>query len=152
MTSQELPQDFKEFLKLLNDYHVKYLLIGGYAVGYHGFPRTTVDMEIWVAADSQNAMKLVAVFHAFGMKNPDIKPDLFLKPGNIVRLGVPPVRIEIFNEIDGVKFSDCITNAVLGDFEGVQVPLISLDDLKRNKKASGRHKDLEDLEHLPDSE
>ncbi len=152
MARQELPQDFREFLRLLNEHQVEYLLIGGYAVGYHGFPRTTADMDVWVAISSENALKLVEVFNTFGMKSSDIVPDLFMKPGNIVRMGVPPIRIEVLNEIDGVEFSDCIAGAIFGDFDGVQVPLISLDDLKRNKKASGRHKDLEDLEHLPDSE
>ncbi len=152
MARQELPQDFREFLRLLNEHQVEYLLIGGYAVGYHGYPRTTADMDVWVAIDSENASRLVEVFNAFGMSSPDIVPELFLKPGNIVRIGVPPVRIEVLNEIDGVEFSDCRIGAVIGDFDGVDVPLISLDDLKRNKKASGRHKDLEDLEHLPKSE
>jgi predicted nucleotidyltransferase len=151
MGNQRLPQDFREFLKLLNDHKVEYLLIGGYAVGYHGYPRTTADLDVWVATNSKNAVKLVDVFGAFGMRSAEITHDLFLKPGNIVRMGVPPVRIEILNEIDGVRFSDCAANAVLGDFDGIQVPLISLQDLKRNKKASGRHKDLEDLDHLPDT-
>ena len=151
MANQKLPQDFREFLQLLNDHRVEYLLIGGYAVGYHGYPRTTADMDVWIAMNQENAEKVVEVFNAFGMRSPDITPDLFMEPGNIVRMGIPPVRIEVLNEIDGVGFAACMVGAVIGDFEGIRVPLISLEDLKHNKIASGRHKDLEDLEHLPKS-
>jgi hypothetical protein len=99
--------------------------------------------------NQDNAESLVQAFGAFGMKSSEITSDLFLEPGNIVRMGIPPVRIGVLNETDGVVFSECVDRSVLGDFDGIQVPLISLEDLKRNKKASGRHKDLEDLEHLP---
>lgn len=133
MGNQRLPQDFKEFLKLLNERGVEYLLIGGYAVGYHGYPRTTADMDVWVANNRENARKLVEVFMEFGMNSPDITPELFMNSGNIIRMGVPPVRINVLNEIDGVS-----------------VPLISLADLRRNKKAAGRYKDFDDLEHLPE--
>jgi predicted nucleotidyltransferase len=150
MGNQTLPQDFREFLRLLNKHGVDYLLIGGYAVGYHGYPRTTADMDVWTSIGPENAQKLVDVFNEFGMKSPDITPELFMTPGNIVRMGVPPVRIEVLNEIDGVTFSDCSANATIDEIDGVRVSLISLADLKRNKKASGRHKDLDDLEHLFD--
>ena len=149
MANQELPQDFKEFLRLLNDHGVEYLLIGGYAVGYYGYPRSTADIDVWVANRLDNAGKLTRVFTDFGMISEDITPELFLNPGNIVRMGVPPVRIEVLNEIDGVDFDECMVNSENGMIDGVPVKLISLPDLKRNKRASGRYKDLEDLEHLP---
>ena len=149
MANQELPQDFKEFLRLLNDHGVEYLLIGGYAVGYYGYPRSTADIDVWVANHLDNAGKLTRVFTDFGMISEDITPELFLNPGNIVRMGVPPVRIEVLNEIDGVDFDECMVNSENGMIDGVPVKLISLPDLKRNKRASGRYKDLEDLEHLP---
>lgn len=149
MGNQDLPLDFREFLKLLNDNKVEYLLIGGYAVGYHGYPRTTADMDVWVANHPENANRLVTTFTEFGMKSPDITPELFMQPGNIVRMGVPPVRIEVLNKIDGVDFEKCLSNAVFDEIGGVPIPLISLADLKRNKQASGRYKDLEDLLHLP---
>lgn len=121
-------------------------------MGYYGYPRTTADLDIWIATNKVNAKKVVETFEDFGMRSSEITPALFLKPGNIVRMGVPPVRIEVLNEIDGVEFLDCFAQATIGDFDGIRVPLISLRDLKRNKRASGRHKDLEDLEHLPDTE
>ena len=152
MENQMLPDDFKEFLRLLNSHAVDYLLIGGYAVGYYGYPRTTADLDIWVAIRSDNAEKLVDVFHAFGMQAEEISPPLFMEPGNIVRMGVAPVRIEVLNDIDGVEFQDCLPRSETIEIDDIPVKLISLSDLRKNKRASGRYKDLDDLEHLPDTE
>ena len=149
MEKQVLPDDFKEFLKLLNVRTVDYLLIGGYAVGYHGYPRTTADLDVWVAISSENADKLVSVFKEFGMLSKELNADLFISPGNIVRMGVAPVRIEVLNDIDGVEFKDCFSRRTSVEIDGVHVNLISLPDLRANKLVSGRHKDLDDLEHLP---
>ena len=134
---------------MLNEQKVEYLLIGGYAVGYFGYPRTTADMDIWVALNTANAQKLIEVFNQFGMSSDEITEDLFLTPGNIVRMGIPPMRIEILNEIDGVNFDICYAGREDVTIDEVPVHLISLKHLKENKKKSGRHKDLDDLEHLP---
>jgi predicted nucleotidyltransferase len=150
MAHQELPHDFKEFLRLLTDHKVEYLLIGGYAVGYYGYPRTTADMDIWVALDEENAARLVDVLTEFGMASSEVTPSLFLEPGNIVRMGLPPVRIEVLNEIDGVDFTECENRAMNATLDSVPVRLISLRDLRANKRASGRYKDMDDLEHLPE--
>ena len=144
-----LPADFREFLRLLNKAEVEYLLIGGYAVGYHGYPRTTADMDVWVAISADNASKLVDVFRRFGMTDPKLTPELFLQPGKIVRMGVPPMRIEVLTEIDGVRFPECFAARQVITLDGQKVNLISLSHLRKNKEASGRHKDLDDLEHLP---
>jgi hypothetical protein len=151
MDTQVLPDDFKEFLRLLTEADVEYLLIGGYAVGYHGYPRTTADMDIWVALSPSNANKLVDVFKRFGMQDPSITPSLFQERGKIIRMGVPPMRIEVLTEIDGVAFADCYRARVTALIDGQKVPLISREHLRMNKRASGRHKDLDDLEHLPES-
>ena len=143
-----LPQDFKEFLKLLNAKGVEYLLIGGYAVGYHGYPRATADMDIWVAVKPENAEKLMAVLRDFGFDMPELTPELFLKEKNIVRMGIPPMRIEITTGISGVEFDICYAQKVVDVLDGVRVNIINLQDLKVNKKASGRFKDLNDLENL----
>jgi len=143
-----LPQDFKEFLKLLNAKGVEYLLIGGYAVGYHGYPRATADMDIWVAVKPENAEKLMAVLRDFGFDMPELTPELFLKEKNIVRMGIPPMRIEITTGISGVEFDICYAQKVVDVLDGIQVNIINLQDLKVNKKASGRFKDLNDLENL----
>jgi len=149
MATTHLPPDFKEFLKLLNAHKVEYLLIGGYAVGYHGYPRATADMDIWIAMNRANAARMVAVLKEFGFEPPDLSQRLFLKEWQVIRLGVPPVRIEIATTISGVKFSDCYAHRIMDELDGVKVNLIGLEHLKANKKASGRHQDLADLENLP---
>jgi hypothetical protein len=149
MATTRLLPDFKEFLKLLNVHQVEYLLIGGYAVGYYGYPRATVDMDIWIAMNPANADRVIAVLNEFGFNPPDLSPDLFLKERQIIRMGVPPVRIELATTISGVNFSECYAERMSDELDGVKVNLISLKHLKANKKASGRHQDIADLEHLP---
>jgi hypothetical protein len=144
-----LPPDFKEFLKLLAAHNVEYLLIGGYAVGYYGYPRATADMDIWIAMNPANAGRIVASLKEFGFDLPELSLKLFLKEWQVVRMGVPPVRIEIATTISGVNFSECYARRVVDVLDGVKVNLISLNHLKLNKKASGRHQDLADLEKLP---
>lgn len=145
----QLPPDFKEFLKLLNSHDVKYLLIGGYAVGYYGYPRPTGAIDIWVAIHPANADKVVAVLKEFGFDVPGLSPHLFLQERQIIRLGVPPLRLEILTTIDGVAFEECYAQRICDVVEGVLVDFISLPHLKINNRASGRHKDLADLDNLP---
>ncbi len=149
MGTARLHPDFKDFLRLLEEERVDYLLIGGYAVGYYGYPRATADMDVWIDVGTESAEKMVAVLKRFGLDVPQLEPGLFLEPGRITRIGVPPVRIEIQTRISGVEFRDCFSRRRRVDFDGVETNLIDLPDLKANKKASGRHKDLDDLEHLP---
>ena len=149
MATIHLPPDFKEFLKLLNANDVAYLLVGSYAVGYHGYPRATVDMDVWVAMNPINALKIVAVLKEFGFDVPGLSPDLFLTEGQLIRMGVPPIRLEILTSISGVAFEECYAERVVDELDGVRANLISLKHLKQNKMASGRNKDLNDLENLP---
>jgi hypothetical protein len=144
-----LPPDFKEFLQLLNSHHVDYLLIGGYAVGYYGYPRATIDMDIWIAVHPQNAERLVAVLTAFGFGASEVSADLFLQANQVIRMGVPPLRLELLTTISGVEFGECYAHRTVDVIDGVPVNVISLHHLKVNKQASGRLKDLSDLEHLP---
>lgn len=144
-----LPPDFKEFLKLLNDHEVRYLLIGGYAVGYHGYARATEDMDIWVAVHPENADKIVNVLKDFGFDSPDLSAAIFLQEDKIIRMGLAPIRLEITTSISGVVFDECYANRILDQLDGITVSLIDLQNLKKNKKASGRAKDLADLEKLP---
>jgi hypothetical protein len=148
MATVNLPPDFKEFLQLLSAHHVEYLLIGGYAVAYHGYPRATADMDIWIALHPQNAEKVVAI-KAFGFDLPELSTGLFLKEGQIIRMGVPPLRIEIATSISGVCFEECYAARVIDILDEVEVNLISLTHLIANKKAASRYKDLNDLENLP---
>jgi len=145
----ELPLDFKEFLKLLNENGVRYLLIGGYAVGYHGYPRATNDMDVWIAIHPDNAQRVVNALKDFGFDHPELTPQLFLQKNKIIRMGHLPMRLEISTGISGVEFEDCYTARVVDDLDGVEVSIIDLPHLKANKKAAGRLKDLVDLENLP---
>jgi predicted nucleotidyltransferase len=145
----ELPNDFKEFLKSLNANGVKYLLIGGYAVGYYGYPRATNDIDIFVAKDSENARRLVKSLSDFGFETERLSDEIFTSEKSLVRMGVEPMKIEITNFISGVAFEDAYRDKNTGVIDGVEISLISLHHLKINKKASGRYKDLNDLEHLP---
>ncbi len=149
MDTSQIPSDFKEFLRLLNENNVKYLLIGGYAVSYYGYVRPTGDMDIWIPFDRENAEKVVQALRQFGFTSKDLTPELFLKPKSIIRMGVPPMRLEVSNYIDGVEFDKCYNELELLKLDDLTIPLISLKYLKINKKASGRLKDLNDLEHLP---
>jgi predicted nucleotidyltransferase len=142
-----LPPDFREFLRLLNSHGVRYLLVGGYAVGVYGYPRATADMDIWVATDAENVKAVLAALAEFGFA--EVAPELFAKEEQVLRMGVPPLRIELLTGVSGVGFEDCYPRRTVVNLGEVEVNLIGLDDLKTNKAASGRHKDLNDLEHLP---
>jgi hypothetical protein len=145
----ELPPDFSEFLKLLNAHDVDFLIVGGYAVGFHGHPRATADIDIWIPRERDSARRLVAAIREFGFDTPQLSEDLFMRPDQVIRLGVPPLRIELLTSIAGVDFEDCTARGVEAELGGVPVRIISLSDLKQNKRAAGRHQDLADLEHLP---
>ncbi|MBN1675678.1 MAG: hypothetical protein JXR37_31840 [Kiritimatiellae bacterium] len=152
MAEQVLPDDFREFLKLLNELEVEYLLIGGYAVGYYGYPRATADMDVWVAISTGNAAKLVDAFRRFGVDDPKLTAELFQQRGKIIRMGVPPMRLEVLTDIDGVTFDECYRSREVAMIDGEAVNIIALPHLRKNKRAAGRHKDLDDLEHLPVAE
>ena len=149
MENTQLPRDFRDFLKLLNENDVRYLLIGGYAVGYYGYPRATHDMDIWIAVDPANAEKMVNVMTEFGFAEGAIARDVFLQTEGVVRFGVPPLRLEILMAISGVAFEDCYGRKLVDNVDGIPVRIIHLEDLLKNKIASGRHKDLDDVTNLP---
>jgi len=149
MATTLLPPDFKEFLQLLSLKQVEYLLVGGYAVGYHGYPRSTADMDIWISINPLNAERVVAVLQEFGLAVPELSEELFLEENRVVRMGLPPFRIGIITTISGVSFEECFAQRVIDTIDGVAVNLISLPHLKANKQASGRFRDLNDLENLP---
>jgi len=144
-----LARDFKEFLKSLNSNRVEYLLIGGYAVGIYGSIRATNDLQIWVDVNPENAARIDRALRQFGFASPTLTSDLFLARDSVVRMGVPPIRIEILTTIDGVEFDSCFAEKEMIQIEELLVPVISLARLRENKAASGRAKDLADLENLP---
>ena len=143
-----LPKDFKELLQLLNSKKIEYLVVGGYAVALYGYPRATGDMDIWIAISKDNAHKTVEALREFGFNSPALTEELFLEEEKNIRMGNPPLRIEILTSIDGVAFTECYGNKKTVTIDDVDVNFISLEDLKKNKKASGRYQDLADLENL----
>jgi len=144
----ELPNDFREFLELLNANGVRYLLIGGFAVGFYGYPRTTNDIDIFIASDEENAQRLIKALADFAFPHDTLSTEIFTEPNSLVKLGIAPVKIEILNFASGLEFEKAYENRIIGEFEGVEVSMVGLDDLKTNKEVSGRYKDLDDLEHL----
>lgn len=143
-----LPQDFKELLQLLNLKKIEYLVVGGYAVALYGYPRATGDMDIWVAISKINAHKIVEALKEFGFNVAELKEELFLEKEKNIRMGIPPLRIEILTSIDGVEFTECYSNKEIVIIDDIEINFISLEDLKKNKRASGRYQDLADLENL----
>lgn len=141
-------RDFKEFIELLNKNNVKYLLVGGYSVGYYSRPRYTEDIDIWIECTGENAEKIITVLNEFGFSSLTINVQDLLKPEQIIQLGLPPQRIDILTSIDGVHFNDAWERRVNDFFDDIPVFIISLEDLILNKKSSTRTKDSADLEWL----
>ena len=144
----ELSNDFKEFIELLNVNKVKYLVVGGYAVGFHGHPRYTKDIDLRVLMKSNNASNIIKSVKEFGFESLGLEEEDFLNSDNIIQLGFPPNRIVLLTEIAGVEFESCYSNKLTIEFEGVTIPFISLNDLIKNKQSSGRLQDLADAEKL----
>jgi len=143
-----LNKHFREFIELLEKHGIKFLLIGGYAVGFHGFPRYTGDPDVFVAISEKNAEGLVKVFAEFGFSDIGLSARDFLDPEIIVEIGREPLKIQVLTGIDGVAFDACYDRRVEFEDVGLRIPFISLDDLIANKGASPRPKDKIDLEEL----
>ncbi|MBQ8126511.1 MAG: nucleotidyltransferase [Kiritimatiellae bacterium] len=140
--------DYIDMLKCLNKAGVDYILVGGWAVNMYGYIRATVDLDIWILADAANAKKVYAAVAEFGAPVSEMKPEEFAEYGMIFQIGVAPCRVDIISKISGVSYADAVTRAVPKTIDGIPVRLISLEDLIANKKASGRAKDLADVEIL----
>ncbi len=140
--------DYIDMLKCLNKAGVDYILVGGWAVNMYGYIRATVDLDIWILADAANAKKVYAAVAEFGAPVSEMKPEDFAEYGMIFQIGVAPCRVDIISKISGVSYADAVTRAVPKTIDGIPVRLISLEDLIANKKASGRAKDLADVEIL----
>jgi len=143
-----LNQDFREFVQLLNDNQVRYLVIGGYAVALHGYPRYTKDIDIWIEMSANNATRLLAALAQFGFASLDLQAEDFMEPNQVIQLGYPPNRIDLLTTPDGVNFETAYSTKLVVDLSGVQVNFIDLENLRLNKQASGRLQDLADLENL----
>ncbi|MGH8528711.1 MAG: hypothetical protein ACRETN_02550 [Nevskiales bacterium] len=144
-----LSRDFKEFVASLNANNVRYLIAGGYAVAAHGHPRYTKDLDMWVAASADNARHLLKALADFGLAEIKLSEKDFTTPNRVIQLGDPPHRIDLLTTLDGVEFSACYASRIVLTLDGVPVNFIDLENLKRNKRATGRHQDLADVENLP---
>lgn len=137
-----LNQDFKEFIQLLNSNQVRYLVIGGYAVSLHGYPRYTKDIDIWLEMSLENATNLLEALKQFGFGSLDLQVQDFLTPDTVIQLGYPPSRIDLITTPDGVDFEVCYQSKVEIKLDDIVVNFIDLENLRKNKKASGRLQDL----------
>ena len=143
-----LNKDFKEFIELLNENKVRYLVVGGYAVAFHGHPRYTKDLDVWIELSPDNAHSILNALKKFGFGSLDLKPDDFLESDQIIQLGYPPNRIDILTTLKDLKFEDCYEARVEVEIQGIHIDFIDIENLKRNKRATGRPQDLADAENL----
>lgn len=143
----ELPKDFKELFKSLNANNVRYLMIGGYAVGVYGYPRTTNDIDIFIADDTDNIRNFINALQDFGFVGFDLN-DVFVEKRSLVEIGVEPLKVQIMNFADGIEFDEAFQARNIIIVENISINTISKLHLIKNKLASGRYKDLADIEQL----
>jgi hypothetical protein len=144
----EVQRDFKELLVLLNEHKVEYVIVGGYALAFHGVPRYTGDMDILVKADKANAERILAALDGFGFGGLSLRACDFEKPEVVVQLGVAPVRVDIITSLSGVDWEQAYSGRVQGRYGEVPVSYIGREQFIANKKATGRKRDAADLEAL----
>jgi len=144
--------DFEELLRLLEDHRVDYMIVGGYAVAFHGYPRFTKDIGIFFERSPENVSRLRAALVASGFEEEDLPEEAFSAEGNVLSFGVAPSRVDLVNAIDGVRYADAKPNAVRGAYGGVEVSFIGRDELIQNKRAASRAQDKADVEQLTQSD
>ncbi|HUW60688.1 MAG TPA: hypothetical protein VMZ06_06745 [Candidatus Bathyarchaeia archaeon] len=140
--------DFEELFRLLEEHRVDYMIVGGYAVAFHGYPRFTKDIDIFFECSQENIARLRSALVAFGFTEEDLPEDAFATKGNVLTFGVAPTRVDLLNDIDGVRYADAKANIVRGAYGGVEVTFIGRDDLIQNKRAAPRSQDKVDAEEL----
>jgi hypothetical protein len=143
-----LQKDLKEFVELLTELDVRFLIVGAFAVAYHGYPRYTADIDIFVDNSVENAARLLEAIQRFGFGNVGLTDDDFVQDDRVIQLGVAPNRIDLLTSISGVSFEEAWRSRELGELGELTVPFISREMLKRNKAATGRSQDLADLDRL----
>ncbi len=147
---QILSKDFVEFIECCVARDVKFLIVGGYALAAHGYPRATKDLDVWVMVEPGNAERLVTAIDDFGMESVGLEPSDFLEPDMVVQLGYPPIRIDLITSATGVDFGECWSRRMNIPVGSVEAGFISYDDLIANKRASGRPQDSVDVQVLED--
>ena len=144
----KLQKDLREFIELLNSRGIDYLIVGGHAVAFHGYPRYTGDIDFLVRPNAENGARIVEALRAFGFGELSLTPADFLRPESIVQLGRPPNRIDLLTSISGVSFDEAWSSRASAELDGVPVLFLSRENLIKNKQASGRPKDLADAATL----
>ncbi len=140
--------DFEELLRLLEEYRVDYMIVGGYAVAYHGHPRFTNDIDVFFDSSEENVGRLREALIAFGFGGEDLPHEAFTNRGDVLTFGVVPTRVDLINDIDGITYEEARPNIVRGSYGGVEVRFIGFDDLIKNKQSTARTKDKADVEEL----
>jgi len=148
----EVQPDFRDLLELFNRHNVKYMIVGGYALAFHGVPRYTGDMDIFVKPDNANANNILAALDEFGFGSVRLTPADFERPNNIVQLGAAPIRIDIITSLTGVEWEDAFPDCEKGKYGGIPVHYIGRKSLIINKRATGRKRDAADLEALGEND
>lgn len=144
-----LAKDFEDFVRLLNRHEVEYMVVGGYALAFHGKPRHTGDLDIWIGISELNATRMLQVLRDFGLTSLGFKKEDFLKPGYVTQIGYPPLRIDILNSIDGVEFKEAIQRKLRLEVENdFVINYIGLKDFVKNKQVTGRSQDLADIQEI----
>lgn len=145
---EQPPRDFCELLECFNASGVNAVIVGAYALAWHGAPRMTGDLDLLIQPSAENAQRVLDALTAFGFGDVGLSTADFQRPDVVIQLGVPPVRVDLLTGISGVTWDDVWAGRVAGEFGGIPVSFIGRDELRRNKLAAGRHKDLADLEAL----
>jgi hypothetical protein len=148
VSSMEIHNDFRELLELFNKHGVEYLIVGGYALAFHGAPRVTGDIDLFVRPVEENALRILDALNDFGFGSLNLSKEDFARPGMVVQLGVPPVRVDIITGLSGVSWEQADQNKVPGRYAETHVFFISQADFIANKRATGRAKDAADIEAL----
>ncbi len=145
-----IQQDFEELLKLLEKNNVRYMIVGGYAVAFHGYPRFTKDIDIFIIDTDENIGKIINSLIEFGFNKSDLNAKMFKEKGNIIQFGIEPVRVDLLNKIDGVSFLEAEKKIVIGLYGNTKVKFIGKAELIKNKNSTNRLKDKADAEELKD--
>ena len=145
-----LAQDFADLLRAFIAHEVRFLVIGAYALAVHGRPRATGDLDVWVEPTPENARRVIAALREFGAPLADLSERDLVTPGVVYQIGIAPLRIDLLTRASGIEFASAWSARTEALFEDVRAPVIGKRDLIANKRATGRARDLADIEHLDD--
>ncbi|MBN1361664.1 MAG: nucleotidyltransferase [Sedimentisphaerales bacterium] len=143
-----LNEDYRDMLRALSDHEVRFLLVGAYAMAAHGYPRATGDIDIWVEPTAENSRRVYRALAAFGAPVRELDETAFAQKGTVFQIGVEPRRIDIISAVSGVEFEQAYPQRRTVDLEGLVIPVVSFNDLVKNKRATGRDKDRIDVKRL----